>query len=229
MIVIEQLSKRYKQTRVLTDIDLTIAPGECFGLLGTNGAGRTTLLNILATLVQATSGHVTVAGFDVQRQPFQVRQRIGYVAEMHYFYDTLTVGEYLDFIAEVRRIPPPGRATAIDAILAYAHLEKALEIRTLSRGCRQQLAFAVAFIHKPQVLLLDEPMTAFDPLARRRFRTALQELRQQNSSILLASNTPTDLIGVCDRIGLLHHGRLVQIVERPADPATLETLLGEVQ
>lgn len=217
MIHVQGLTKTYGAVQALAGIDLDIAAGECFGLAGTNGAGRTTLLNILATLVRATAGEATIAGVDVRRQPFEVRRRIGYTAESVTFSAALTVREYLSLSAAARRLEAPRSAEAVEAVLLGLQLAPHDDLRTLSKGCRQMLAVAAALLHEPEVLLMDEPITHLDPVARQWAYALLRERHRQGSTILLASNGADDLDNLCDRVGVLHQGRLVQTLRRTGE------------
>jgi ABC-2 type transport system ATP-binding protein len=211
MIHVQGLTKIYGQHTALAGVALQIAEGEIFGLVGTNGAGRTTLLHILATLVRATAGQVTIAGMDVRRRPFDVRRCIGYVAESPAFFAGLTVREYLEVVAALRALQARRKAAAIAAALARYPADPARPLATLSQGQRQQLALATALLHEPVVLLLDEPMTHLDPMACQRMRAVLQELQSKGTTIVLACNTAAVLQGLCHRIGFMHQGRLLEV------------------
>jgi ABC-2 type transport system ATP-binding protein len=224
MIEIRNVSKIYRGVTVLDNISLTVDPGVCFALLGTNGSGRSTLLNIVGTLVRATSGQVTVAGLDVRKHTLQVRRRIGYVFQSHPFPNNLNVYQHLAFIAATHGLQGRHQGDAIASVLAQTDLAPEFDLRILSRGYRQQLAIATALLHNPAVFLLDEPLAYLDPLARDRVRALLLKQRKQGKTILLACNNADDLAGLCDRIAVLHGGRLVAKLDA-ADTFDLATIL----
>ncbi len=212
MIKIQGVSKVYDKITALTEIDLAIARGRIFGLTGTNGAGRTTLLNILATLLRPTSGFVEIDGVDALKSPFEVRSRIGYVPESCDSYDHLTGAEFLDFIAACRQIKPTSAKRAYFAGGLLDGLKRDKPIRLLSRGIRQQLAWAAALLHDPTVLLLDEPMNHLDPIVAASFENTLRKFRDTGGTVVMASNRPADLQALCGEVGFLHNSRLLRVM-----------------
>ncbi|MGD0310575.1 MAG: ABC transporter ATP-binding protein [Acidobacteriota bacterium] len=213
MISIHGLSKMHDKTSVLSDIDLTVARGKVFGLAGTNGSGRTTLLEILATLRKPTAGSVEIDGINAIQSPFEVRSRIGYVPDRHDFHAALTVREFLDFLRTCRNVKSSADNTALPADGWLHGLKMDAPIGSLSRGLKQQLAWAAALIHAPAVLLLDEPMNDLDPFAAARCADAIKEMRSRGGTVVMASNRTADLQVLCDEVGFLHKGRLLQVMK----------------
>jgi len=212
MISIRGLSKVFDKTAALSDVDLTVARGRIFGLAGTNGSGRTTLLEILATLRKPTAGSVEIDGIDAIRSPFEARSRIGYVSDHHDFHVTLTVREYLDFLRACRNVSSSSDNSALPADEWLNGLKMDAPIGSLSRGLKQQLAWAAALIHAPVVLFLDEPMNDLDPIAAAGCAEAMKEMRSRGGTVVMASNRTADLQDLCDEVGFLHRGRLLQVM-----------------
>jgi ABC-2 type transport system ATP-binding protein len=211
MIEVRHLRMEYDTTVALEDLNLTIPQGEVYGLIGPNGAGKTTLLRILATLMEPTYGEVTIAGIDVLREPLRVRPLIGYMSDVYSLYDNMQVDEYLDHFARCYGIlerQPPGY---IDDLLRLVSLEvrRDSEIRTLSRGMRQRLCFAKTLLHEPKVLLLDEPASGMDPMARLEFRELLKQLHAMGRTILISSHILTEMAEFCTSVGILEQGKLL--------------------
>lgn len=213
MIKIRSLSKTYGRATALADVDLTVDCGKVLGLIGTNGSGRTTLLDILATLLRPTSGFVEIDGVDALKFPFEVRPKIGYIPESYGFYDHLTVGEFLEFVADCRKVKVRADKLSFFTDGAIEGLKPDTAIGLLSRGLRQQLAWAAALIHAPLVLLLDEPMSYLDPIAAARFESLLKGVRSEGGTIVLACNRIADIQTLCDEIAFLHHGRLLKVMK----------------
>src|ERR1700693_6389287 len=159
MIEVRHLRKEYEDTLALENMHLQIPEGEVYGLIGTDGAGKTTLIRILATLLEPTYGEVRIAGIDVLAEPLRVHRLIGYMSDFFSLYDKMLVWEYLDHFARCYGIEYRLRDKLVDEVLALVSLEvrRDAEIRSLSRGMRQRLCFAKTLIHQPKVLLLDEP------------------------------------------------------------------------
>jgi ABC-2 type transport system ATP-binding protein len=209
MIEISEIQKRYGGSRGLDGFSLHVEKGELFGLVGPNGAGKTTLIKILSTLVRADSGVARVAGFDVGADPLAVKRVVGYMPDQPGLYQDMRVAEFLEFFADAFQIPSQKRRAVVEQGLADSGLEARAEsfVEELSFGMKQRLFLAKTLLHSPQVLLLDEPATGLDPLARVDLRDQLKRLNQQGITILLSSHILADLQEICSRVALIADGR----------------------
>src|SRR5271170_4462342 len=207
---VEYRSREMRQaTKVaLAGLDLEVRAGEIFGFLGPNGAGKTTTMNVLLGFVQPTSGAASLFGIDV-RQPI-ARQRIGYLPEMTYYYKFLTAEELLRFYAKIFKIPRAEANKRIDALLKLVELESAGKrlIKTYSKGMQQRVGLAQALINNPDLLILDEPTSGLDPLGRMKVRGIIQRLKEEGKTVFFSSHELGEVETVCDRVGILHEGKL---------------------
>jgi ABC-2 type transport system ATP-binding protein len=204
-------------TKVAVDgLNLEVLPGQVFGFLGPNGAGKTTTMNVLLGFVPPTSGAAYLFGVDV-RQPI-ARQRIGYLPELTYYYKFLTVEELLRFYAKIFGLPRAETERRIDAVLKLVELEHARKrlIKTYSKGMQQRAGLAQALINNPDLLILDEPTSGLDPLGRMKVREIIQRLKNEGKTVFFSSHELGEVETVCDRVALLHQGRL-KIEGRVAD------------
>ena len=210
MISAENLTKIYGKRTALDHVSFEVPEGEIFGFVGPNGAGKTTTLRILAALLEPTSGHASIGGADVARQPNQVHSRIGYMPDFFGVYDQLTVGEYLDFYAACYRQSKQRRGKIVNELLVLVGLTERRDqlVDTLSRGLKQRLCLARALVHDPVVLLLDEPASGLDPRARVEMREILKELRGMGKTIIISSHILPELTDLCTMIGIIDHGRM---------------------
>ncbi|MFB3819811.1 MAG: ABC transporter ATP-binding protein [Candidatus Methylomirabilales bacterium] len=206
----KELTRRFGSTLAVDRLTLAVRPGEVFGLVGPDGAGKTTAMRLLTGVMAATSGTALVLGLDVTRDPEAVRPRIGYVPQSSSLYADLTVLENLRFHADLFGIPRAERLRKAEELLAFSRLEAfgGRLARQLSGGMRQKLALCVALIHRPEVLFLDEPTIGVDPVSRRDFWLLIYQLVQQGVT-LLVSTPYLDEAERCHRVGLMHRGRLV--------------------
>lgn len=209
MIEVSQIQKRYNGSRALDGFNLRVEKGELFGLVGPNGAGKTTLIKILSTLIRADSGAARIAGIDVTADPRAVKRVVGYMPDQPGLYQDMRVIEFLEFFAEAFHIPSQARRIAVDRGLADSGLAARAEsfVEELSFGMKQRLFLAKTLLHSPQVLLLDEPATGLDPLARVELRDRLKILNQQGITILLSSHILADLQEICSRVALIADGK----------------------
>lgn len=206
-----QLTRRFGKTVAVDGLDLSVARGEVFGLIGPDGAGKTTALRLLAAVMLPTAGQVRVLGFDTRRQAERIRRVVGYMPQRFSLYGDLTVAENLNFFADVFGVRGRERRERIDRLLGFARLAEFTGRRAaaLSGGMQKKLALACALIHAPQVILLDEPTTGVDPISRREFWDILAELHVSGVTILVS--TPyMDEAERCSRIGLMYEGRLIE-------------------
>lgn len=213
------LTKNFAAFCALDHLDLQI-PHQCiFGLLGPNGAGKSTAIKILTTLLDATSGSATVAGYDVASQAIEVRRRIGYVPQMLSADGALTATENLALSASLYGLRGAARNARIREALAFSGLASVAGnlVKTYSGGMIRRLEVAQATMHRPEVLFLDEPTIGLDPVARRTVWERLLELKASNGmTILLTTHDMEEADYLCDQLAILHQGRLA-VVGRPAD------------
>lgn len=210
MLSVEHISKSYKSVSVLKEISLEVNRGELFGLIGPDGAGKTTLFRILTTLLLADKGKATVDGLDVVKDYKEIRRRIGYMPGKFSLYQDMTVEENLHFFATVFNTTIEENYDLIKDI--YSQIEPFRKRRAgkLSGGMKQKLALSCALIHKPTVLFLDEPTTGVDPVSRKEFWEMLKKLKKQGITILVS--TPyMDEASLCDRIALIQQGEILTI------------------
>jgi len=214
MIVrVDGLSKRYGRTLALDGVSLAIRPNELFALLGPNGAGKTTLIHILCTILAPDSGTVTLAGFDVVRQPRKARQNLGVVFQEPSVDDRLTVFENLNFHGLVYQVPAAIRRQRIDELLALVELEnwRHALVRSLSSGMKRRVEIARALIHDSAVLILDEPTSGLDAQSRERIWAYLMRLRQERALTIIVTTHYIEEVEGCDRICVIDHGRILAI------------------
>lgn len=217
LIVAHNLGRTFGPVTAVAGLNLAIERGAVFGLVGPDGAGKTTTLRLLATILAPTSGSVSVAGFDTVTAAQPIKQRIGYMAQDFRLYGDLSVQENLDFFADICGVAGPVRRERIERLLHFARLTEFTRRRAgqLSGGMKKKLALACSLIHRPDILLLDEPTTGVDPLARREFWDILSELHLQGVTIVVS--TPyMDEAERCSAVSLMVEGRLV-VSGAPAD------------
>jgi len=210
------LTRRFKEVLAVDGLDLAIPPGELFGLVGPDGAGKTTTLRLLAGLLSISDGQAWVAGESLNEHPEAVKPRIGYMAQEFSLYAELSVSENLRFFAELYQVPRAEVGERMDRLLEFAGLREFTGRRAgnLSGGMQKKLALACTLIHQPPVLLLDEPTTGVDPISRREFWDILTTLHLSGTTILVS--TPyMDEADRCTRVGLIYRGRLA-VCETPA-------------
>ena len=209
MIEVRELHKSYKRARGLAGFSMQVEKGELVGLVGPNGAGKTTLIKILATLLRADDGSVRVGEWDVAKNPEKVRAMVGYLPDIAGIYQDLRIGEFLEFFADAFHLDSASRDAAVERALEESGLtaRKNEYVEHLSLGWKQRLQLAKTLIHEPKVLLLDEPASGLDPLARMAFRDHLKQLRSRGITILVSSHILADLEDVCTRIVFISEGK----------------------
>jgi len=211
MIELRDLHKSYKRARGLAGFSMHVEKGEVVGLVGPNGAGKTTLIKILATLLRADGGTARLGEWEVTENPEKVRAMVGYLPDVAGIYQDLRIGEFLDFFADAFHLDAAGRSAAVERALESAGLldRKNEYVEHLSLGWKQRLQLAKTLIHEPKILLLDEPASGLDPLARMAFRDHLKKLRAGGITILVSSHILADLEEVCTRIVFISEGKNV--------------------
>lgn len=227
MIEVRSLTRAFGPHTALAGVDLTVEAGEYVTLVGPNGAGKTTLLRILATLIRPTSGTVRIAGMDVTRAGPEIRRLIGFLSHRTLLYEDLTAEQNLRFYARLYGIPDA--SARMDELLQRVGLADRRHdlVRTFSRGMQQRLAVARALIHRPSILLLDEPYTGLDPDAAEALRSLLDELSAEGHTILLTTHD-LERVSPRSRAVLLHRGRVVyDSAGAPVEPSALLRLYRE--
>lgn len=209
-ITVSNISKSYKNVKAIENISFDVKEGELFGLIGPDGAGKTTLFRILTTLLIANEGIATVAGFDVVADYKKIRNNVGYMPGKFSLYQDLTIEENLEFFATIFGTTIEENYDLIKDIYVQIEPFKDRRAGKLSGGMKQKLALCCALIHKPKVLFLDEPTTGVDPVSRKEFWEMLKRLQQKGITILVS--TPyMDEAALCDRIALIQDGKILQI------------------
>jgi polyether ionophore transport system ATP-binding protein len=208
----EDLSKRYGATLALDSLNLTLAEGEVYGYLGPNGAGKTTTIRLLLGLHRPTGGRSELFGIDAWSDPVRAHRRVAYVAGEPFLWPALTGAETLEFLA---RMHGGVDATYRDQLIERFELDTAKKIRALSKGNRQKVQLIGALATRADLLLLDEPTAGLDPLMEMVFRQCVQEAKTRGQSVFLSSHILSEVEALCDRVGILRQGRLVE--EGPLD------------
>src|SRR3990172_587628 len=212
-VELKGVTKRYNEIVAVNNLDLSIKPGEIFGLLGPNGSGKSTTLKMLLGLVQPDAGSISVLGMNVQRHPVALKQLLGYVPESARLYEFLTGIEYLDFIGDVYGVQPEEKRSRINEYLKALQLEgrEGDMINSYSEGMKQKIALISAFLHKPKLLIMDEPLNALDPRSARIVKDFLQELKKQGVTAILSTHVLEIAQAMCDRIGIMYQGKLLAL------------------
>ncbi|HTW93546.1 MAG TPA: ABC transporter ATP-binding protein, partial [Tepidisphaeraceae bacterium] len=205
------LTKRYGTLVALSNLNLEIAEGDCFGFIGPNGAGKTTTIKILATLLQPTWGEARVCDYVIGYQSRSIRPLIGYVPDYFGAYEDMVVQEYLEFFAAAYNINGPARTKVVNDTLELTDLgyKRDALVDGLSRGMKQRLSIARVLLHDPKLLLLDEPAGNLDPRARIEMRELLKELRRLGKTILISSHILPELADLCNTVGIIERGELL--------------------
>jgi ABC-2 type transport system ATP-binding protein len=210
MIDCRGLTKQYGPFRAVDDLTFRVEPGEVLGFLGPNGAGKTTTMRIIAGFLGATSGQVSVCGFDVETQATAAKRCIGYLPEGAPSYPEMTPRSFLEFVAEVRGVAESVRRRRLEEVFGLLHLEHVLDqsIETLSKGYRRRVGLAQAIIHDPDVLILDEPTDGLDPNQKHEVRQLISNMAQ--SKIVVISTHMLEEVGaVCNRAIIIAHGKIL--------------------
>ena len=208
------LTKRFEGHIAVNEVELKIKSGEVYGLIGPNGAGKTTLIRMLAAAEQPTKGEIYLNGDRLSRDDSNSiqKRRLGYLPDDFPLYDDLTVWDYLEYFARLYNLKPSFRRRRLMEVLELVQLESKRKsiISTLSRGMKQRLSLARTIIHEPILLLLDEPVSGLDPLARQQFRQIIKVLQEAGMTILISSHVLSDLAELCTSIGIMELGFLVE-------------------
>lgn len=212
-VELQKVVKRYNEILAVNQVDLNIRKGEIFGLLGPNGSGKSTTLKIIIGLVQNDSGLVNVLGTNVQKDPVTVKKQVGYVPESPRLYEFLTGIEYLDFIGDIYGVRIDEKKSRITEYLKALQLEgrEGDMINGYSDGMKQKIALISAFLHKPRLLILDEPLSALDPRSARIIKDFLHQLKTQGVTTVMSTHVLEIAQAVCDRIAIMYKGKILAL------------------
>ena len=233
------LTKQFDKHTAVNNLDLEIAEGEVYGLIGPNGAGKTTLIRMLAAAEEPSNGEIFINGDRLLRDKSNptLKRRLGYLPDDYPLYDELTVWDYLDYFARLYHLQEPHRTQRLHEVIELIQLgnKRNSTIATLSRGMKQRLCLARTIIHEPIVLLLDEPVSGLDPIARMQFREIIKTLQEAGMTILISSHVLSDLAELCTSVGIMELGFLVEsaslrdIYERLAHQQIVISTLGKLE
>lgn len=232
VITTEKLTKRYGDIVAIEDLDLNVHAGEIFGFLGPNGAGKTTTIRVMTTLTKPTSGRALVNGFDVVKEPDKVKKVIG-VVQQHLSLDRdLTVRENMDFRARLHHLDASERRRRIDELLDYVGLTEHADriVENLSGGLKKRVSIVSSLMHRPKVLFLDEPTVGLDAQTRRRLWELIRRLNLDGTTIFLTTHYIEEAEALCQRVGIIHKGRLIALgkpleLRQKLGCVTVETLV----
>ena len=226
MIEVSHLTKKYGGHLAVDDVSFTVEDGQIYGLLGPNGAGKSTIMNILTGYLSATSGQVTVAGHPLPEEADEAKACVGYLPEQPPLYPEMTVGEYLNFVAELKKVPRAQRKEQVLRAARRTGLEKVLPrlIRSLSKGYKQRVGIAQALLGNPKIIILDEPTVGLDPAQVIEMRKLIRELGKAHT-VILSSHILSEVQAVCQQVLILSKGKLAAsgtLQELTADGRSLE-------
>jgi ABC-2 type transport system ATP-binding protein len=209
-VEVDALEKKFGSFVAVDKISFTVGEGEIFGFLGPNGAGKSTTIRMLCGIIDPTSGHGHVGGYDIIRQREAIKQAIGYMSQKFSLYNDLTVEENINFYAGIYQIPKEKRGARKDWVLKMAGLEELRSnlTRTLSVGWKQRLALGCAIIHEPRIVFLDEPTSGTDPISRKRFWALIKAMAQNGVTVFVTTHY-MDEVENCDRVALIYKGNII--------------------
>ena len=210
MIEVTNLTKKYGDHIAVDHLSFRVEKGQIYGFLGPNGAGKSTTMNIITGYLAATEGTVTIDGKDIQKDPEEAKRSIGYLPELPPLYVDMTVREYLEFVAELKKVPKKERKQQIDEVMEMTQITDMQQrlIRNLSKGYRQRVGLAQAILGYPEVIILDEPTVGLDPKQIIEIRDLIRKLGE-NHTVILSSHILSEVSAVCDHIMIIAHGKLV--------------------
>jgi len=209
MIKLTNLTKVYGNLTAVKSIDLEVKAGEIFGFLGPNGAGKTTTIKMMAGLLQPTGGSVAIGGFDVQKEPLQAKAITGFIPDRPYLYEKLTAGEFMRFVAELYTMPTAdGRIDELLGLFGLTDWAGEL-VENFSHGMKQRLVMASSLLHRPKVLVVDEPMVGLDPRGARLVKDLFKDLASQGVTIFMSTHTLEIVEAMCTRVAIINKGEII--------------------
>jgi len=211
MIKLKSITKKYGNFRAVDNLNLTVEKGELFGFIGPNGAGKTTTIKVIAGILAPSSGTVTVAGIDMQKQPEAAKRKIGFIPDRPYLYEKLTGMEFLRFTADIYGVPDRIFGKKVQENLEMFSLSDWSDelIESYSHGMKQRLIMSAALLHDPQVIIVDEPMVGLDPAAIMMVKDLFQRLARKGVTVFMSTHTLAVAEETCDRIGIIHKGHMI--------------------
>ena len=215
MIRLENIEKRYGTFQALHPLNLHVRKGEVFGFLGPNGAGKTTTIRMLAGVLVPTAGRVSINGIDLVENPIESKRHVGYIPDRPYLYDKLTAREFLQFVGGMYGLSKEEVAKRGEELLTEnGLLDRADElIEAYSHGMKQRLVLTSSLLHRPQLLIVDEPMVGLDPHGAKRIKDQFRTIAQEGRTVFLSTHSLDVAQEVCDRVGILFKGRLIALGE----------------
>jgi len=207
---IQGLRVDYEETTAVDDVSFGVEPGMIYGLIGPNGAGKTSIIRSVAALVDPTYGTIQIEGKDLTQQTSQALRHVGYMPDAPPLYEDLTVREFLELFASAYGLPAVSRQRRIEAVIDQVHLSSKIDSMAgaLSRGMRQRLFLAKCLLHDPDILLLDEPASGLDPIARRQLGEIIRDLGAQGKAVLVSSHILSELAEFCNSVGIMEQGHM---------------------
>ena len=211
MIELKDLTKKYGDFQAVNDLNLTVKKGEVFGFIGPNGAGKTTTIKMMGGILEPTTGTVTIAGVSMQSEPEKAKSKIGFIPDRPYLYEKLTGMEFLRFTADLYGVSEDAfKATAYKILKDFSLADWSDElVESYSHGMKQRLIMSAALLHKPEVIIVDEPMVGLDPRAIIMVKNLFKKLADQGVTIFMSTHTLKVAEDTCDRIGVIHKGSLI--------------------
>ena len=213
MIELKDLTKKYGAFEAVNNLSLSVKKGEVFGFIGPNGAGKTTTIKMMGGILEPTSGTVNIAGINMQKEPEKAKSKIGFIPDRPYLYEKLTGTEFLRFTADLYGVSPEAFQSRTLKILKDFSLENWAHelIESYSHGMKQRLIMSAALLHDPEVIIVDEPMVGLDPAGIIMVQHLFRSLAGQGVTIFMSTHTLKVAEDICDRIGVIHKGRLIAI------------------
>lgn len=210
-ITLESVKKSFGDKVAVRDLTFSVAPGEIRGLLGPNGSGKSTTMKMVMGIVRPDYGRISLCGIDVLREPVEAKKLVGYVPEFPYLYEYLTASEYLDFVGTAYRIDLKSRRERVDELLQALQMHEHINevMSGFSQGMKQKIAFTAALLHRPRVLILDEPLNGLDPRSARIVKDVLQRLAGEGVSVIFSTHVLEIAEAVCSKITILNEGSII--------------------
>lgn len=227
MLKIDHLKKRYANSEVYSvkDLSLELKPGEVFGFLGKNGAGKSTTIKCLTGILPFEEGKITICGYDIVKEPMQAKMNMGYVPDNHSVYERLTGREYVNYVADLYRVPKADREERLNMFLDLFRLRFAVDrqIKSYSHGMKQKICIIAALIYEPKLWVLDEPMMGLDPQSTAEILSYMREHVRKGNTVFFSSHNLDMVAKVCNRVAIINDGILHCVIDL-SDPANRETL-----